>query len=282
MGATSSPDYLIIGNVTRDNTPQGPILGGTSSYAAVTAHKLGAHVGLVTRVGPDIPALDVLDGIEVVEYKSHDYSTTFENIYHDGVRTQKLLALSGPLTLEHVPLSWRESAIVHLAPIAQEFSPSLARHFQNSLIGATIQGWLRGRDAQQTVIYEAHPDLEGELPTIDILVMSLADVFGDRDLLVHFLTMAKIGVETLGPEGCLIYQDGQTTHVPVEPVAEVEPTGAGDIFAAAFFIEYGKTNNLLRAAQFANACASISVGRVGVQGTPSLAEVLQRMEEMYR
>ena len=281
MDKTSPPDYLIIGNVTRDNTPQGAILGGTSSYAAVTAHKLGARVGLVTRIGPDIPALDALDGIEA-KYKPHTYSTTFENIYHNGVRTQKLRALSGPLALEHVPLNWRKAPIVHLAPIAQEFSPALARHFPNSLIGATIQGWLRGRDAQQTVIYEPHRDLENELAKIDVLVMSLADVFGERDLLVHFLTTAKVGVETLGPEGCLIYHDGRTTHVPVKPASEVDPTGAGDIFAAAFFIEYGKTHDLLRAAQFSNACASMSVGRVGVQGTPSLAEVRQRMEEMYR
>ncbi len=51
-----APDYLLVGNVTKDNIPQGAILGGTCSYSAVTAHKLAQRVALVTRTGPDIPS----------------------------------------------------------------------------------------------------------------------------------------------------------------------------------------------------------------------------------
>ena len=275
-----TPTYLIIGNITKDNTPQGPILGGTSSYSAVTAKKLGATVGLVTRAGPDIPSLDILAGVEV-ERLPHHASTTFENIYHQGQRTQKLLAQSGSLSIDDVPLAWRDAPLVHLAPIAQEYSPALSQHFPNSLIGATAQGWLRGRDDRNTVIYHPHPDLTAWLSQIDILVMSLADVFGDRERLAQILTSVTVGVETLGPAGCLVYYNDQTVAIPVEPVEEVDPTGAGDIFAAAFFMEYQKTDCYLKAAQFANACASMSVGRVGVQGTPTLAEVRKRVLEMY-
>lgn len=280
MDTPAAFDYLLIGNITKDNTPQGPILGGTSSYSAVTAYKLEQRVALVTRAGPDIPSLDILDGIQV-KCLSHSRSTTYENIYQDGVRTQKLLAVSGSLSSEDVPQAWRDAPIVHLAPIAQEISPALSAQFPNSLVGATIQGWVRGRDERDTVIYEPHPELETWLPQIDILVMSRADAWGDEKLLGHYLTSVKLGIETLGQEGCLVYHRGQTTHVPVEPAEEVDPTGAGDIFAAAFFVEYHKTRDFVKAAQFANACASMSVGRVGVQGTPSLAEVRARAAEMY-
>ena len=41
-------DYLIIGHVTQDLTPNGPTLGGTASYSALTAKALGLRVGIVT------------------------------------------------------------------------------------------------------------------------------------------------------------------------------------------------------------------------------------------
>lgn len=275
-----NPNYLIIGNVTKDIIPDGAILGGTASYSAVAAHKLAKQVGLVTRVGPDIPSLDVLDGIQT-EAILHTHSTTFENIYENGRRRQMLWDFSGQLTLDHVPTAWRNAPIVHLAPIAQDYSPSLSKHFGNSLICVTIQGWLRAQDDQCNVIFQPHADLEAWLPKIDVLVMSRADVFGDETLLNRYLTLVKLGVETIGPEGCVIYHNSEKTHVAVKPAEEVDPTGAGDIFAAAFFIKYHETKDAVQAAQFANACASMSVGRIGVLGTPTLAEVEARVVEMY-
>jgi hypothetical protein len=275
-----SPDYLIIGHVSKDNTPQGAILGGTCSYSALTAHKLGQRTAVVTSYGPDIPSLATLDGIEIAVLP-HSHSTIFENIYHDGVRRQKWLACSAPLSLENVPSTWRNAPIVHLAPLAQEISPAMCGDFSNSLVGVTIQGWLRGKDSQYNVIYQPHPELEAWLSKMDVLVLSLADVFGDRVTLTHLLTSAKLGIETLGPEGCKIYQNGQVMYIPVKPEVEVDPTGAGDIFAAAFFIRYHKTRDFIKAAQFANACASLSVRKRGMESIPSLSEVEARLELLY-
>ena len=275
------PNYVIIGNVTKDNLPQGAILGGTSSYAAVTAYKLEKQVGLVTRIGPDIPSLEILNGINL-EAIQHTHSTTFENIYENGSRRQKLWDLSGPLAMEHVPDSWEQAPVIHLAPIAQEMSPAIIENFSNSLVGLTLQGWLRGRDQDCNVILQPHPALETWLPHVDVAVMSRADVFGDETLLTHYLTSVKVGVLTLGPEGCMVYHQGETIHVPVEPAAEVDPTGAGDIFSAAFLVAFYKSQDVVYSAQFANACASLSVGRVGVQGTPILSEVESHLNEMYK
>lgn len=235
---------------------------------------------MVTSAGPDIPSLDALRGIQV-ECIPHPYSTTFENIYTNGSRQQKWWANSRSLTLETIPPLWRNAPIVHLAPLSQEMSPSLCAQFPNSLIGVTMQGWLRGKDAQYNVVYRPHDDLEKWLPHIDALVLSLSDLFGDKAALTHLLTSVKVGVETLGPEGCRVFHDGQVTHVPVERNVEVDPTGAGDIFAAAFFIEYHQTKNCVRAAQFANACASLSVGKVGLTGVPTLERVAHRAARLY-
>jgi hypothetical protein len=48
-------NYLIIGHLTRDLTPDGPRLGGTAAYAGLTASALGLRVGIVTSWGAEIP-----------------------------------------------------------------------------------------------------------------------------------------------------------------------------------------------------------------------------------
>ncbi|MBN1220724.1 MAG: ribokinase [Anaerolineae bacterium] len=274
------PGYLVIGHVARDNTPHGPILGGTCSYAALTAHKLGQQTAAVTSYGPDLPSLDTLAAIQI-EARPAGQSTTFENVYKNGIRFQKLLARGATLSLAIVPPGWRKAPLVHLGPVAQEMSPAMCGAFPHSLVCVTMQGWLRGQDEQNNVIFRPHPDLETWLPAMDVLVLSLADVFGDQNALIHFLTSAKVGVETLGPEGCRVYQGGEVAHIPVKPEVEVDPTGAGDIFAAAFFIRYRQTNNLIQAAQFANACASLSVKKQGMESIPSLTEVETHRREVY-
>jgi sugar/nucleoside kinase (ribokinase family) len=266
--------------VAKDIIPNGAILGGTCGYAALTAHKLGQRIVAVTSYGPDIPSMAALDGIKIKNIP-HRQSTTYANIYTDGQRHQKWLAMASSLSLENVPLAWRRAPIVHLAPLAQEISPALCGDFPNSLVCVTVQGWLRRQDAEYNVIYQSHPELEAWLSKIDVLVLSLADLFGDRAAMIHLLTSVRLGVETLGPDGCQVYHEGRVTHIPVKPEIEVDPTGAGDIFAAAFFVRYRETGDFVKAAQFANACASLSVRKMGLESIPCLPEVEAHLIELY-
>ena len=281
MTNNQAPDYLVIGHVAKDKIPGGAILGGTCSYSALTAHNLEQNTVAVTSYGPDIPSLAALDRIEIKNVP-HPHSTTFENIYEDGHRRQVWSAKAGMLSLDDVPVAWRKAPIVHLAALSQEMSPAMCGQFPDSLLCVTAQGWLRGRDADNNVIYQPHPELEAWLSEIDVLVLSLADLFGDQDGVNRLLNAVKVGVETLGPKGCRVYHDGQIIDVPVRPETEVDPTGAGDIFATAFFIRYHETGDFMKAAQFANACASLSVLRLGMEGIPSLPEVEEHMAELYR
>ena len=63
-------DLVAVGHVTVDETPSGIRPGGSAYYAALTAHRLGLRVGLLTAVAPDY-SLDVFpDGIEVMVVSS--------------------------------------------------------------------------------------------------------------------------------------------------------------------------------------------------------------------
>ena len=125
----SPPEYLILGHVTKDLTRDGPGRGGTCSYAGITASRLGPRVAIATAGGPDIPESHDFRAIPI-EWVRHPLSTTFENIYKESGRRQNLYAVSGQLSFDMIPQVWRHPPIVHLAPMAREFSPILCRCFR--------------------------------------------------------------------------------------------------------------------------------------------------------
>ena len=56
-------------------------------------------------------------------------------------------------------------------------------------------------------------------------------------------------------------------------VREVDPTGAGDIFAACFFYRLLETRDPWEAARFANQLAAISITRQGLDSAPTVEEI---------
>jgi sugar/nucleoside kinase (ribokinase family) len=56
-------------------------------------------------------------------------------------------------------------------------------------------------------------------------------------------------------------------------VKEVGPTGAGDIYAAAFFFRLYTTRDPWEAARFATSLASFSITRSGLAGIPTQEEI---------
>ncbi|MFH1634229.1 MAG: ribokinase, partial [Chloroflexota bacterium] len=140
MQPTTRPDpidYLLIGHIARDLTPDGSKLGGTAAYAALTAHALGLRVGVVTSWGDEFP-LGPLSKISIANTPT-DNSTTFENIYTSEGRLQIIHHVAPSLDFDMIPESWRDAPIVHLGPIAQEVAPTLTRRFPHSLVGVTPQ-----------------------------------------------------------------------------------------------------------------------------------------------
>ncbi|HND48286.1 MAG TPA: hypothetical protein PLL95_06965, partial [Anaerolineales bacterium] len=125
-------DYLLIGHVAVDLTPSGKQLGGTVSYAALTAKAMGLQVGIVTSAGEDAP-LSLLDGVQIFNLPT-EQSTIFENVKTEHGRKQTLHHQATKISFEHVPQIWRDAAIVHLAPIAQEVDPVLVGQFPASWV----------------------------------------------------------------------------------------------------------------------------------------------------
>jgi sugar/nucleoside kinase (ribokinase family) len=111
-------------------------------------------------------------------------------------------------------------------------------------------------------------------------VLSLEDVGGEWAAVERWARLAPVVVVTRGKEGATVFVRGQGARDYAAPAqTETDPTGAGDIFAAAFFIHHYETGDAWAAARVANQIASVSVTREGLAGVPTTEEVgLARMK----
>lgn len=266
-------DYLVIGHLARDLTPQGVRLGGTAAYAALTARVLGLRAGIITAVSPDLP-LEPLNGIPVLSFDSES-TTTYENIYTAAGRTQYLRARADRIALDRVPLTWRSAPIIHLAPIADEVDSLLPADFSPALAVLTPQGWMRQWDSNGLVTPRLWENAEPALAAAAAVVLSREDVNGDDLLIEHMAEQTRILVVTEGAAGAVLYWHGDRRRFRAPHVREVDATGAGDIFAAAFFIRYLHTRDPWEATRFATLLASHSVERPGLEGIPTKLEIEQ-------
>ncbi len=77
-----------------------------------------------------------------------------------------------------------------------------------------------------------------------------------------------------GPAGCSIFRNGKRLDIPGFPVTEIDPTGAGDCFSAAFIAGLHAGWPLEQVGRFANAAGALAVTRLGpLEGAPTLKQV---------
>jgi sugar/nucleoside kinase (ribokinase family) len=264
-------DYVVIGHLTCDLTPQGPRLGGTAAYSALTARALGLRVGIVTAFGGEVP-LDILDGVQIWNVPT-DRSTTFENIYTPDGRIQYIHHVAPDLLPIHVPEAWRRSPIMHIGPVAQEAKKLVDGVHAGSVLGLTPQGWLRGWDDQGRIHSVAWQEGPSMLPKAGAVVISVEAVGGNEDQLEIMATATRVLAVTEGPAGARLYWNGDLRRFHAPKKDEVDATGAGDIFAAAFFWRLQSTRDPWAAARFATHLASYSVTRGGLAGIPTQEEI---------
>ncbi|MCG8353567.1 MAG: PfkB family carbohydrate kinase [Chloroflexales bacterium] len=265
------PDYLVIGHITRDLLPsQQTASGGTVLYAATTAHRLGFRSAVFTAADncPDTMPF-------AVNCLSSPVTSTFENRYHNGTREQIVHTIATPLDLDYLPQAWRTASVVHLGPILHECQLDIVNAFPNALIGVTPQGWMRRWNrrlpsAIQRIRWQPDSAL---LQRINLLVLSIEDVGGDESLVVNYAQDCRLVALTRGVNGLTLYREGVSQDIPAAPATEVDPTGAGDVFAAAMLVSLYETGNAVQAAHFAAKVAARSVEGFGVDAVPTREQI---------
>lgn len=265
-------DYVCIGHVTRDVVPGGSSIGGTVTFSTRTARALGQRSAVVTSAEPDYDLSQALPGIQIALHPAAA-TTTFENIYTPEGRRQLVHSVAEPLGLETVPEPWRSPKIVHLGPLNREVDPALVHHFESEVIGLTPQGWHRGWDENDQVDFVPWPEAAETLPLATAVIVSYEDIrCGETWEL--YRELSRLLVITNGAAGSEVLYQGKTRHFPPPKVQEVDPTGVGDIFAAAFFVRLWETGgDPWESARFATQVAAPTVARRGIESIPTPAEV---------
>ncbi len=284
----TSQSILILGNVTRDVPAEEPHgvtyeLGGSVSYAAYTCHRLQVKAEVVTRAGPDVD-LSALQAISDCTVLPSATTTTFVNQYTEAGRVQYCYRPAPPIQASDLTADKRACPVIFMCPIMQEVAPDVPGCFgPDSFLAAGPQGWMRTIDKDGRVHACAWAHMEAFLPHLDVLILSREDIDHDLDRLHPFLAHVPLVILSNYREGCDIIRPATTgfqqQHVPPRPANEVDPTGAGDIFATAFLIRYLETANIWHSARFANVTASMGVEGVGLQAIPTRREVMQYLRD---
>jgi len=283
--------FLAVGHVTRDVFPgeEDWRLGGTVTYTSATAARLGAHAALVTRVGPKERAR--LEercralGIELFAVAG-EVTTTFAFRYEDGHRILTLRARARGLTLADVPVDLRAADAVVLGSVAHEIDRSLLGAFGHAATVVTAQGYLREWAADGTIHPRRWDDVADVTAKASAIVLSEEDVGGDLDEPRRWASLRAQGplplhtpvIVTFAERGSLVLVDGTERMIPAYHADRVvDPTGAGDAFAAGLSIALSEGRELIDGVRFAHAVASFAVEAVGTDGLADRARVEARM-----
>ena len=271
------PLLLSVGHVVWDRVDGKDVLGGSVSYAALTARKLGWDAAVLTAASADFDGERDLPGI-AVHAGASKHTTRFVNRYDaGGLRQQYLLSRADDVDVTKVPQALRAPDALLLGSVAGEIPRHAARMFEAGAVGALAQGWLRHFAADGAVSARPWPDPAADLFGVHVLFLSVHDVDGDVRRARDMLELVPIVALTRGWEGMELLTRDAVHSVPTLPRPEVDPTGAGDVFAAGFMVRYQETGDPLDAAAFASCAASCVVEGVGTTTLGDRAEVEKRL-----
>lgn len=279
------PEFLVIGHAVQDLLSEDARpswrLGGAAVYASVLARNLGLRTAILTAVGPGLDLAEALPGIEIVSVPSAA-STRFRNVYGEEGRRQFIPSRADRITVEHLPDGWRKTPVVLLGPVVGEVDPALAACFSSAILGAGAQGWLR-EVAQDTSVRAVLPE---DWKAAPVLEHASALFLSDEDVPAHaapaalklWSGMVETVAFTRGYNGADVCFRGEWRHINAFPARAVDPTGAGDIFAAGFLVRFHETGDVWDAARFGACAASFVVEGEGVTAVPERDQIERRLE----
>jgi sugar/nucleoside kinase (ribokinase family) len=261
-------DYVTVGHVTVDvlaaDGSRRP--GGGAFYSALQAARLGLRTLIVTQgLAPELEALlEPYCGELELRILPSPASTTLATSGSGAARTQRVLAWAGPMA-QTIAV---DSSILHFAPVARETSAAWRGHAD--FVGFTPQGLARTWDEDGEIAPTPLPTDRRSLGELlprgcDAVVLSEQERTACAPLLAAAASSGAVIAITAGADDTSVQPPGgEIVQTPVPAVAEPrDDLGAGDVFAAAFFVALHEGQSPARAAAYGNAAAAIRIEGVG-------------------
>jgi len=257
-------DYAAVGHVTVDILPGGERrVGGTALYSSIQASRLGLNVVVVTRGVPD--EIEQLLApyereLELIVSPAQQ-TTTLETEGVGADRRQRLVGWAGEVPPELAPAA----EITHLAPVAREISPR--QPGGGGFVGLTPQGLVRRWSGPGSAVElgTAPAEHEALAERCSAMVLSAEERDSCAGLIAAGLGAGAVVAITAGAAGgALLLPDGQEHEIGGPRVTDPsEDLGAGDVFAAAMFVELHGGAPPACAAAFAAAAAAVRLEGTG-------------------
>lgn len=251
--------------------------GGKGSNQGVAAHRAGAEVTMITKVGCD-PFADVAwksfqgEGMDCAYiYRDEERSTGAALIMVDEVTSQNIILVTLG-ACENITAAELENA-----RRAIESADIFLTQFETNMDAVVKAVDIAHRAGVPVILNPApvQPVPEGLLPKVDVFVpneVEAASLSGvairspedARRAADEFLKQgAKNVIITLGDKGAFVANHAQQVHIPPFAVDVVDTTGAGDAFSGALATALAEGMDIIAAARFASAAAALSVTKVG-------------------
>lgn len=270
--------YTAVGHITIDVFPDGSRRpGGSAFYGALQAARLGLRSLVITRgAAGEIEALIAPYRHELeVKVLPAEHATTLLTMGAGAQRSQRVLAWAGPIA-DDLPLDTR---ILHLAPVAREL-PARWRG-TTAFVGLTPQGLAREWRGREGWIEHVAPSRAAEriARRCDALVVSASERASCARLIHAAAGAGAVVAITAGAHPTTVLApEAPAIELEVPPLAQaVDDLGAGDVFAAAFFVALSEGHAPVDAACFANAAAAVRMRGLGAAAIGGRAEVQERL-----
>lgn len=268
-------DYTTVGHVTIDVLDDGSRrAGGSAFYSALQAARLGRRALVLTRGAPDEieAALSAYRDELQLHIQPAEHTTTLRTVGVGSARSQRVLSWAGPIE----PDLSVETSILHLAPVARECDAGWTG--RADFIGLTPQGLARqwsGPDAEMRLTApDARIATQLAAGCHAVVVNQQERQFCARLIAAARGAGATVAI-THGRRPSTILVAGQPPlelHVP--PLERpADDLGAGDVFAAAFFIALAGSRSPQDSARFANAAAAVRMQGLGADAIGRIAAI---------
>ncbi len=240
-------DILVVGSLAYDSisTPAGKVdrtLGGSANYFSL-ASSLYAQTRVVGVVGEDYSADDLkmltdrkvdVSGLQKRPGKTFHWAGKYEGDMNEAITLATDLNVFEHFDPE-LPATYRNSKYVFLANIHPDLQLKVLEQIQSPR--------LVGSDTMNFWITSQLPALKKVLSRVDVLLINEGEakmLSKKTNAIAAAQEILKMGPKAVvikrGEYGFVLYSSEGYFVLPAFPIAEViDPTGAGDTFAGAFF-----------------------------------------------
>ncbi len=296
IAAIGNPVYDFI--KTPKCEPNGRVLSGCSTNAALALARIGEQVRLIGAVGDDYKehfkaSLKKL-GIEHEIVPSGE-SGGFSLIYYDDFGNRTLSLIGRADNIGRIdPARYADCAAILVAPILGEISfeeiVNIRKNF-SGLFFCDPQGLLRGAHDNGDIFHEKTDGIEDVLGHFDIVkpnelegkILTGIDCRDDPYEAARIIKSwgPKVVIVTLAELGSVIYDGTEFIDIPPFGIDLVDSTGAGDTYMAGFTFEYLKTGgDLRRAGCYASCTSSVMIENTGPDFSMTDAMIRERQEKL--